>query len=84
MNSRRLALFTLPVAVLLMTAGDPSLSLAADWPGFLGTNRDGHSPDTGLLKQWPAEGPALLWKADTIGPGWSSVAVANGCVYTTG
>jgi len=58
--------------------------LAADWPGFLGPNRDGHSPDSGLLKQWPEAGPALLWKVDNIGPGWSSMAVANGCVYTTG
>jgi len=57
---------------------------ADDWPGWLGPNRDGHSPDTGLLKQWPAGGPKLLWKADTIGQGWSSVAVVNNRVYTTG
>ena len=57
---------------------------AADWPGFLGPNRDGHSPDKGLLKQWPKDGPPLLWKVNNIGPGWSSMAVANGCVYTTG
>lgn len=57
---------------------------AADWPTFLGPNRDGCSPDTGLLKQWPKDGPALLWKKENIGPGWSSVAVVNGLVYTTG
>lgn len=54
------------------------------WPGWLGSNRDDHSPDTGLLKQWPAGGPKLLWKADTIGQGWSSVAVVNNRAYTTG
>ena len=54
------------------------------WPGFLGPNRDGRSPDTGLLKQWPTEGPKLLWKANTLGAGWGSVAVVSGCVYTTG
>jgi outer membrane protein assembly factor BamB len=54
------------------------------WPGWLGPNRDGCSTDTGLLKSWPAGGPPLLWKVDTLGPGWSSVAVANDRVYTTG
>ena len=57
---------------------------AADWPGFLGPNRDGHSPDKGLLKQWASGGPPLLWKVNNIGPGWSSMAIADGCVYTTG
>ncbi|MDP6047678.1 MAG: PQQ-binding-like beta-propeller repeat protein, partial [Phycisphaerae bacterium] len=57
---------------------------AADWPGFLGPNRDGHSPDKGLLKKWPADGPQLLWKVDTIGPGWSSMSVVDGNLYTTG
>ncbi len=56
----------------------------ADWPGFLGPNRDGRSPDTGLLKQWPDGGPKLLWSVDDVGPGWSSMAVADGRVYTTG
>jgi len=59
-------------------------SAAGSWPGWLGPNRDGHSPDTGLLKQWPDGGPKLLWKADTIGQGWSSVAVVNNRAYTTG
>jgi len=57
---------------------------AADWPTFLGPNRDGCSPDSGLLKQWPEDGPKLLWKNESLGPGWSSVAVVGGRVYTTG
>ena len=58
--------------------------LAGGWSGFLGDNRDGHSADTGLLKEWPAEGPKLLWKVDNIGPGWSSLAVSGDRLYTTG
>jgi outer membrane protein assembly factor BamB len=57
---------------------------AGDWPGFLGPNRDGLSPDTGLLKAWPDTGPPLLWEVNNLGGGWSSVAVADGCLYTTG
>ncbi|MCK4564686.1 MAG: PQQ-like beta-propeller repeat protein [Verrucomicrobia bacterium] len=54
------------------------------WPGWRGSLRDGKSPDTNLLKQWPAEGPERLWKADGIGNGFSNVAVAGGMIYTTG
>ncbi|MCY2992670.1 MAG: PQQ-binding-like beta-propeller repeat protein [Planctomycetota bacterium] len=63
-----------------------SLVMAAnpDWPGWRGKDRDGKSPDTGLLKEWPADGPKLLWKNDGIGTGFSSVAVTGGKVYITG
>jgi outer membrane protein assembly factor BamB len=63
-----------------------SLGLAADsdWPYWRGPNSDGKSPDTGLLKEWPTEGPKLLWQVDDIGVGFSSVAVAKGKVYITG
>lgn len=57
---------------------------AADWPGWRGPMRDGKSPDTGLMKSWPQEGPPLLWRAQGIGKGYSSVAVVGGRVYTTG
>ena len=57
---------------------------AAEWPGWRGPQRDGKSPDKGLLKEWPAQGPELVWKADGIGKGFSSVAVAGGVVYITG
>ena len=48
-----------------------SLSLAADpsaeWPTFRGTQRTAVSPETGLLQEWPKDGPALVWKADGAG-----------------
>lgn len=55
-----------------------------EWPGWLGPNRDGKSADTGLLKQWPASGPELLWKINDLGKGFSSVAVADGRIYVSG
>ena len=56
----------------------------ANWPQWRGPNRDGISKDTGLLKQWPAEGPPLVWKATGAGNGYSSFSIANGKLYTMG
>jgi outer membrane protein assembly factor BamB len=57
---------------------------AGDWPGWRGQRRDGKSSDTGLLKQWPATGPPLLWKIPGLGKGFSTVAVTGGTIYTSG
>jgi outer membrane protein assembly factor BamB len=54
---------------------------AADWPQWRGPNRDGHSKDTGLLKEWPEGGPPLRWKRTDVGIGYSSPTVAGGRVY---
>ena len=56
----------------------------ANWPQWRGPNRDGISKETGLLKQWPAEGPPLVWKATGAGGGYSSFSIANGKLYTMG
>ena len=42
------------------------------------------APDTGLLKEWPTDGPTLLWKVTGIGKGFSTVTISNGRIYTTG
>ena len=56
----------------------------AEWPCFHGPNRDAKSPDKGLLKEWPAGGPPLLWKYEGLGQGFSTVSVSGGMIYTTG
>jgi outer membrane protein assembly factor BamB len=56
----------------------------ANWPQWRGPNRDGISKETGLLKQWPAEGPPLVWKATGAGGGYSSFSIANGRLFTMG
>ncbi len=55
-----------------------------NWPQWRGPNRDGVSTETGLLKQWPSAGPALVWKATGAGRGYSSLAVSDGRIYTLG
>jgi len=49
-----------------------------------GENRNGIYNEKGLLKEWPAEGPQLLWKFEKLGEGHTSVAIANEKIYATG
>jgi outer membrane protein assembly factor BamB len=55
-----------------------------NWPQWRGPNRDGKSTETGLLKQWPTDGPPLIWKAAGAGAGYSSLAISDGRIYTMG
>lgn len=73
------------IAVFLITISTGVLSLQGqDWPGFRGTNGDARSPETGLLTEWPADGPELLWTAEDVGEGYSSVAIQGQDVFTIG
>ena len=49
-----------------------------------GPNLDSVCTETGLLQQWPKEGPKLLWEISGLGPGYSSVSIAKGRLYTMG
>ena len=53
----------------------------ADWPQWLGPERTGISTETGFLKVWPKDGPAVLWKR-SLGKGFSGISVADGRVFT--
>lgn len=68
-------------ALCLLIGGAVS---AQDWPQWRGANRDGVSRETGLLKQWPAEGPRLVWKAVGRGEGHATPSVAGGRIYGMG
>jgi outer membrane protein assembly factor BamB len=59
-------------------------ALAEDWPQWRGPGRDAVSRETGLLQEWGAAGPPLAWKAAGLGEGLSSVAIANGRIFTMG
>jgi outer membrane protein assembly factor BamB len=75
--SQRISLIA---ALIALTA----IAAEPDWPQFRGPQRDGHSPDTGLLKEWPADGPPLAWKAEGVGIGYASVSVVGDKVLTAG
>ena len=69
---------TTVVTFLLASAAQPN---AEDWPHWRGPRLDGISLETGLLKEWPKDGPRRLWQVGLAG-GFSSVAVADGRVFT--
>src|SRR3954467_4355410 len=52
-----------------------------DWPQWQGPDRTAHSKETGLLKEWPKDGPPLAWKVKGLGGGDSTPSVAAGYIY---
>ena len=57
---------------------------ADDWPQWRGPQRNGHSAETGLLGQWPTNGPKLLWQVNDVGSGFSTPSVTGGRIYLLG
>lgn len=55
-------------------------AFAADWPQYLGPNRDSTSAQKGLLRSWPKGGPKVLWTTP-VGIGYGGPAVVGGKVY---
>ncbi len=51
-----------------------AVALAADWPQFLGPDRDSRSPETGLRQSWPAQGLPVIWQRE-VGEGFSGPVV---------
>lgn len=76
MNPRRILAWIFGLALLAATA------TAADWPCYLGANRDLTSAKKGL-KLWAGDAAKVLWKKN-VGQGHSSVAVVGKQLYTQG
>ena len=66
--------------------GDEPTHEGADqgWPQWRGPLRNGLSLETGLMDKWSDQGPPILWQAQGLGSGYSSVAVTGGRVFTMG
>src|SRR5438094_866051 len=69
------------IGLMVLVATSGQKVWAEDWPRWRGPRLDGISRETGLLKEWPKEGPKQLWTAPLSG-GFSSVAVADRRVFT--
>jgi len=83
----RLPVAWLAIALSLATnagSAEPQTQAVADWPQWRGPHRDAVSAETGLLKEWPTNGPTLAWELTGLGKGYSSVVIAGGTLFTMG
>lgn len=72
-------------AMLSLTAiGADAPASKNDWPSWRGPKRDAISTEKGLLTEWPENGPEVVWTAENLGKGFSSIAIAGGRIYTMG
>jgi outer membrane protein assembly factor BamB len=74
----------MPDRLLLCLIGASIIATASDWPQWRGPKRDGISQEKGLLKEWPKEGPKLLWQVKDIGDGYATPAVVGSRIYVLG
>lgn len=68
------------IALFLMVG----LSGFAQFSQWRGGARDGQYFDRGLLKEWPEDGPVLLWTFNGLGKGHSSPAIGEDRLYISG
>jgi outer membrane protein assembly factor BamB len=71
----------LSFSILLLIAGTLSSQQTSGWRG---PDRNGFYGETGLLREWPSDGPELLWETRDAGRGYSSPVIVNDILYITG
>ncbi len=57
-----------------------SCASASDWPQYLGPTRNSISPEKGILRNWPTNGPEVLWTV-SVGKGYGGPVVKDGKIY---
>lgn len=80
MTNRNLTHSAAPWIGILWCGIHLSSALGSDWPQYLGPNRNSTSPEKGILRSWPANGPEVLWTAN-LGIGYGGPVVKDGKVY---
>ena len=68
------------ISVIMLTG----VLTAQQHSSWRGTERNGIYHDEGLLREWPEDGPEIIWSFEGIGEGYSSPAFANGEIYISG
>ncbi len=69
------------IAVIGLCLWSTTWIVGGEWPRWRGDNGQGQSPESGLLKKWPQEGPPLAWRVDNIGMGYSTPTIARGKIF---
>ncbi len=67
--------------ILLIGTSILSAQVHQNWRG---PERMGIYHETGLLQQWPAGGPQMIWAYEALGEGFTSPVIENGKIYITG
>ena len=70
------------LSATLLALALPLTAAAADWPQWLGPDRDSVWTETGIIDKFPDGGPEVLWRAP-ISSGYAGPAVAGDRVYVT-
>ncbi|HEX8456904.1 MAG TPA: PQQ-binding-like beta-propeller repeat protein [Pyrinomonadaceae bacterium] len=85
MKSRLLTIVAVAFCFCLSAVSLPKFAATvaptADWPQWRGPERNGTSRESGLLRQWPAGGPKLVWQVNDIGDGYSTPVVVGTRIY---
>ncbi len=71
-------------SVVCSSAGILAMAYAVkadDYPQWRGPSRTGISKESGLLKEWPKEGPKLLWQLKDVGYGFGAPSVVGSRIY---
>jgi outer membrane protein assembly factor BamB len=76
---RLLLLFA--VSLFLST---PLSAQTVEWNQWRGPRHDGKSLFHGIATEWPADGPKLLWKIDSLGEGYSNFSFWGDKMFTMG
>lgn len=61
--------------------GEPLVAADGDWPRFRGPDTDGARRGVTIATDWDDAPPKLRWRR-RIGPGWSSLTVVDGRLFT--
>ncbi len=77
-------LLQLVFIVGLTTSAAGQTGPGGDWPQWQGPDRNNVSRETGLISQWPASGPPVVWTAGGVGAGYGSIAIKDDRIFVQG
>jgi outer membrane protein assembly factor BamB len=69
---------------LSLALASSAVAASGDWPQWRGPDRNDVCAETGLLKEWPADGPPLAWKVASLGKGYSGLSIVGDRIFTMG
>jgi outer membrane protein assembly factor BamB len=73
--------FTILLLTVLLIHSCTKKSEINQWRG---ENRDGIYHESNLLKEWPENGPELLWEYEGIGNGYGTPTITNDKIFVNG